>query len=356
MGDSLRDKPLWVAVDETTDACGRYVVNVVIGELDNEKYHLPYLVNCAFVDKPNSSSVARLVNDTLREVCENFTNFRLLLTDAAPYMIRCGRDLKVFYPNMLHITCLAHALHRVCEHVREMFPSVNELISSVKRVFLKAPSRVAIWRETCSLPLPPEPVLTRWGSWVKATLFYAENLEQVREVLMKLDSSEALSIETAQQCVRNVQLQADLVYIASHLAFLPDSITKMETAGLSLSDSFETLSKCKERIKHIPGEKGDMLRTKLSSVLSKNPDISIMENLHYAINGKTYNTSKLPKWMCPQDIVHFKFAPLVSVDVERSFSVYKNVLDDRRQQLIEENIRKIMVTRCFYNRHENDVD
>lgn len=50
------------------------------------------------------------------------------------------------------------------------------------------------------------------------------------------------------------------------------------------------------------------------------------------------------------DIANLKFAPTANVDVERSFSVYKNVLTDRRQRLTEENLNKIMVTNCFYNR------
>ena len=33
-----------------------------------------------------------------------------------------------------------------------------------------------------------------------------------------------------------------------------------------------------------------------------------------------------------------KYAPLTSVDVERSFSVYKRILTDRRQNLTETNI------------------
>ena len=31
----FKDKFLWVAIDETTDVCGRYVVNVVAGPLDD---------------------------------------------------------------------------------------------------------------------------------------------------------------------------------------------------------------------------------------------------------------------------------------------------------------------------------
>ena len=33
-------------------------------------------------------------------------------------MIKAGEGLSVSYPKMIHVTCVAHALHRVCETIR----------------------------------------------------------------------------------------------------------------------------------------------------------------------------------------------------------------------------------------------
>ena len=141
--NALKGKPVWVSVDSTTDAQGREVANVIVGELIDSNYVKPFLVNCAFMDKVNSSSTARLVNDSLHTLDSLFevNQAKVLLSDAAPYMIKCGKDLRVFYPSLIHVTCCAHGLHRLCEKIRELHPKVNKLISSVKEVFLKAPSR-----------------------------------------------------------------------------------------------------------------------------------------------------------------------------------------------------------------------
>jgi hypothetical protein len=77
-------------------------------------------------------------------------------------MVKAGESLAIFYPRMIHFTCLAHGLNRVAETIRAEYPLVNELIASTKKVFKKAPSRVAKYKEI--LPhtaLPPEPILTR---------------------------------------------------------------------------------------------------------------------------------------------------------------------------------------------------
>ena len=77
-------------------------------------------------------------------------------------MVKCGKHLKIFCPNLIHVTCLAHALSLVAEVIRNQYEDVNGLISNVKKVFLKAHLRIQTFREDLlDCPLPPEPVLTR---------------------------------------------------------------------------------------------------------------------------------------------------------------------------------------------------
>jgi hypothetical protein len=63
------------------------------------------------------------------------------MTAAASYIIKAGTALKVIFPNITHLTCLAHGLHHVAETICANFPLVDRLVSSVKKVFVKAPYR-----------------------------------------------------------------------------------------------------------------------------------------------------------------------------------------------------------------------
>ncbi|VVC30118.1 Hypothetical protein CINCED_3A008521 [Cinara cedri] len=70
---------------------------------------------------------------------------------------------------MVHVTCIVHGFRRVAEEVRSYFNTVNQLISSVKKVFLKTPSRTRIFKnEAPDIPMSPQPILTRWGTWLDA--------------------------------------------------------------------------------------------------------------------------------------------------------------------------------------------
>jgi hypothetical protein len=45
------------------------------------------------------------------------------------------------------------------------------------------------------------------------------------------------------------------------------------------------------------------------------------------------NNENLPEYFIPNVVVYMKFAPLISVDVECSFSLYKQILSNRRTNM-----------------------
>ncbi len=111
--EDLKEGPLWVSADCSRDGMGREVASVIVGALNSEKYRKPHLVHVDFLEKVDSAAVARLINDALGKSDPQFDGKRAktVLPDAAPYMVKAGRDLPICFPLMLHLTCLAHGLH-----------------------------------------------------------------------------------------------------------------------------------------------------------------------------------------------------------------------------------------------------
>ena len=125
---------IWVSLDETTDVEQRYIVCLVFGIMGiEEERENCYLANLEIVEKVNHSTIAAFFNDTLLSLWPEkilYENVLLVTTDAAPYMVKYMAALQILYPKMLHLTCKAHALHRVAELVRAEYPLVNTLIST----------------------------------------------------------------------------------------------------------------------------------------------------------------------------------------------------------------------------------
>ena len=144
--NSVEKNKIWVCKDETSDVDGRFVANVVVGTLKHEQPGKMFLLACEVLGRVNNSSIAVVFDNAMNMLWPpdkaERENVLLFVSDAAPYMIKAAKALQVLYPKMIHVTFLAHALHRVAEDVRGSYPEVDKLIANGKKIFIKSPLRV----------------------------------------------------------------------------------------------------------------------------------------------------------------------------------------------------------------------
>lgn len=337
----LNGKNIWISIDETTDAAGRYVANAIVGTLESDATESSiFLLNVDFLEKTNSTTVARFFDDSLKLIAENFNrdNVLLFVTDAAPYMVKAGKGLKLLYPKMVHVICVTHALHRVSEFIRERHVLVNDWVGNLKQIFLKAPKRVQIFKDVAgNLPLPPKPVITRWGTWVSAVLYSSKNYEILKEVLNRIDES-SIAINKCKEVIRSNSFKTDLAYIATNFGFLPDSIDCLQKQNMLLVDTFDLLQNVENQLIKVNENKGKEVLNKFQTVLGNNPDLDVLKAIAKIHNGESVEVN-----YTPEEIAAFKYAPIVSCDVERSFSTYKNLLSDKRYAFSKISIRQMLV-------------
>ncbi|KAL4143990.1 hypothetical protein QTP88_006235 [Uroleucon formosanum] len=300
------NRKIWVSIDETTDIDGRYVANVIVGVLDCEVPGKVMLVNCEHLEKTNSTTIAQLFD----------------------------RTMNLIWPQ--------------AEQIRIDFPLVDKLISSVKKVFLKCPSRIQIFKnEAPELSLPPEPVLTRWGTWLTAAIYYCDSYQTIKKIINKFDPNDASSIRTAQEIIGERSVEANLAFIKSNFSFLSSALTSLEEKGKPLSNSVAIINIVSEKLSIAAlTPQGKSIYTKFQKVLDKNSGYKVLSKISKILVGETDSFDGLPEVIEADDIVNLKYAPMNSVDVERSFSVYKNILSDRRRSFKFENISKIIVVQC----------
>jgi hypothetical protein len=162
----------------------------------------------------------------------------LFLSDEAAYMLASADGLQTSFPKILHVTCVAHGIHRLAEFIRENNPQVDALVSNGKKIFLKAPTRLTAWRNMCKdIPLPPEPVVTRWGTWIETAIFYSEHLASFASVVNTFDLREAASIRNVQNALSSPNLIPQLTFIRSKFARLSSVIHSLEARNLTLVES-----------------------------------------------------------------------------------------------------------------------
>lgn len=350
--DKVVGKKIWVSIDETTDVEGRYIASVILGTLLTDRPGEIFLFNVEQLEKANHSTICTLFEDSLCLLWPDGirrNDVLLFLSDAAPYMVKSGDTLKVLYPKMVHVTCTSHGLHRVAEYIRIQYPKVDKLVSNVKKVFKKAPSRIQKFKaDAPNIPLPPEPILTRWGTWITASIYYGDNFQIIKEIVESFDENEALSIMSAQKYFKAPQIKGNLAFIKSNFECLPVAITRLQKQGIELLEAIQIIQNISAKFSSLKGKIGISVNEKLQTVLTKNKGFQIVCNISKILSGEEENVGNLniPENLTCSDLAYFKYAPITSADVERSFSLYKNILAPNRRSFKFENIKKSLIVQC----------
>jgi hypothetical protein len=108
------------------------------------------------------------------------------------------------------------------------------------------------------------------------------------------------------------------------------------------------------KIKFEGGPGIDFARSKLTNVLSKNRGYSTLKKIDGIINGEVIECDEDEK-LPVEDLSSLKYAPIVSCDVERSFSNYKSMLQDNRRSFQFENLKSIFIISCWYSSNNNNL-
>ena len=240
----LRNKKIFLIVDEAEVAKQKYI-SVLVGSLDAPNQ--TFLVNCHLLDSGrnvNSSIILHTMDDILRQFEIKRENFSWFLTHAARYMSSAGKTLKELYPSLMHVTCVAHLLHNCAMRVRAHFKNIDEVIATIKAATIKNKDRKKDFHDA-GLPSPPDPVITRWATWLRAALYYSENLPAVRTIVNNWTSADLL-VSRAKDAINVEGLVSDLVKtnqyrtLAANVEFLEGSACTITKAyGLLKNMQFD---------------------------------------------------------------------------------------------------------------------
>ena len=317
------NKKIFMIIDESY-LNEKYIVNILIGDINFP--NKSYLVDCIVHDNPvNSDVMIRVIDDAILKFNIIRQNFVLLISDAATYMIKAVITLKKLFPCLYHITCISHLLHNCCLKIKNYFPKTNNLISSIKSLTVKNTNRRNIFR---SIGMPPQPIVTRWGSWLEATNYYIKNLYKVRIIVNNLNSTGKI-VKSSQEAVSDDELETELVQIQSYYEELIPIIDLLTQKKLNIKESYDVLRNIKFN-QDVVG-----IKQYIDKRLEKN---EISKLVNWQDSEKEIDLELVEKLLLCQS---------TSIDVERSFSILKNILRDNRN-FSAEKLKYYLI--CYFNK------
>jgi len=175
----------------------------------------------------------------------------------------------------------------------------------------------------------------RWSTWISAVIYYSGNFQTVRQIVDGFYENGALSIKNAQKYFKITQMKGNLVFIHSNFTCLPIAITRLQKQGIPLPVAIETIQGVSEKFCQLTGTAETAINIILQRVLNKNKGFQIVCNISKILTSEEENVSDLDilEDLTSSDMAYFKFMPVTSANVERSFFLYKNILALYRRSL-----------------------
>ena len=124
--------------------------------------------------------------------------------------------------------------------VHAHFKNTDEIIATIKAATIKNKNRKKDFHDA-GLPSPPDPVITRWATWLRAALYYNENLPAVRTIVNNCTSA-SLLVSRAKDAINVEYLVKINQYrtLAANIEFLEaNACTISEAYGLLKNMQFD---------------------------------------------------------------------------------------------------------------------
>ena len=318
----IKNKHIFVIIDESSIKGNKYI-NVLIGTLLNPQK--TYLVEThVTTESVNNILITQVINDTMHSMNIHKNNLILIISDAARYMTKATDTLKILFPNVLHITCVLHLLHNCALKIKSAYPSIDNLISSLKAATVKNKYR----RDKFShIGFPPIPVVTRWGTWLEAVNYYSNNFKDVVEIINSLEG-DGILLRKCKEAITHETLVDDILAVTRCYGKLLEIINNFKNNYVKIKEGYDQIINLSFR--EDPLKIGQYIQKKLgSNEISE--IVTNYENINLSLN-----------------IINLLFdAPATSISVERSFSLLGKMLQNDRP-FNDENIKYYIIS--LYNK------
>lgn len=168
--------------------------------------------------------------------------------------------------------------------------------------------------------MPPEPILTRWGTWIEAAIYYADNFKAIKSIVFSFDEKAAESIKSTQNLIREKEklLKENLAFIKANFSFIPAAITNFENSAFDLNDGIATYDQIRNELFKM---RSPIYYRKFDEVIARNSNfdrIRIIRNILYGRSEENADEDQddveFVRAYSPAELVLFKTLPLSSTD------------------------------------------
>lgn len=301
----FKDEKIFLEIDES-EIKGKKYVNILAGTIRNPcKIFILNVIEVGNLSVDNELILTYL-DVTLHNFSINLNQIILIITDAAKYMVKAFKVLSNQNYSFFHVTCLAHLIHNCAIRIKASYINVDNCIARIKLITIKNKSNADLFK---NIGKPPDVIVTRWSSWLKAAIYYATHLPSIKGIVNSIDN-EGILVKRAKEALRNEFLISDLMEIVENYSNLINILDKFEESYYNIETGYCTL---------------------LNMNFGRDPiELKLYIDKRLKANGISDLIDLVKEEITPIDYVHLKKCPPTSIAVERSFSMLGKMLTNER--------------------------
>jgi len=115
-----------------------------------------------------------------------------------------------------------------------------------KKVLKKSPLRRENFKAYCNIKLPPNPVVTRWRSWLTTGFYYLDNFEKISALIEQLgEDKKKKAIKDTKVLIGKNNLKDQLLSLNSFRR-LPEIIKTIEKRSLTIDQQLNLIDEVKD--------------------------------------------------------------------------------------------------------------
>ena len=278
--------------------------------------------------------------------CNLTQNNVLIVTDGASYNKLAIEGVRKQFPSLKleFVTCLAHMVNRVLCKLQEISKNAMKLIKSLNAIMKNSIIKRRLFGKVVGCRFP-KICFTRWGTFVSTCKFlqqrrskilqFTSDVEKMKKSKTKMDveTTEPSKIQTFsntmkdENCWKEIEIVADLDNFIS-------IITNLQRDRQKCSEQIGAVERLAFYLE-TKNEQGTKERKKVINVLVKKLNDVITKNFGFKRLRIISSNNLLPAFLA--------YAPLTTVEVERSFSILHWMIDERRSSLNDDTLDAMLM-------------
>ena len=138
--------------------------------------------------------------------------------------IKAGKVYKSRNRHFLHAKCLAHLIHNCTMRIHALYENIGKVIGCLKTFTIKNKERRNLFSE---IGMSPSVILTKWTSWLRAPMYYYDNLPLVKRIVFNIKDDGVL-VSKAKAALGEINLMHDLVVVKEYYEDLIHILDNLE--------------------------------------------------------------------------------------------------------------------------------